>query len=101
MGKGITFDTGGINLKASPASSIETMYADMCGAGAVLGAFHALAVLNPSVNVIGAACLADNAIDANSYYPSAIIKSYKGDCLYGVDFANYGRFDRGNHQHRC
>src|SRR2546427_8468735 len=51
VGKGITFDTGGISLK--PAAEMDEMKFDMGGAASVLGVFHALARLQPAVNVVG------------------------------------------------
>jgi leucyl aminopeptidase len=76
VGKGITFDSGGLNLK--PTGSIEEMYLDNSGAAAVLGTLRALATLNIKHNVIGVLCLAENAISDKAYHPSAILKSYKG-----------------------
>lgn len=76
MGKGLTYDTGGLNLK--PTNSIETMYGDKNGACAVIGALHASLRLKPKKNIIFAMGLAENAIDAKSYKPGDIIKSMKG-----------------------
>jgi leucyl aminopeptidase len=76
VGKGITFDTGGQNHKGT--GFIEDMYTDNCGAAAVLGAFKAMCELDINQNVVGALCLAENAIGEKAMLPSAIIKSYKG-----------------------
>lgn len=76
VGKGLTYDTGGLNLK--PTGSIETMYGDKNGACAVIGALHATLNLQPKKNIVFAVGLAENAIDANSYKPGDIIKSMKG-----------------------
>eukprot|EP01126_Amoeba_proteus_P066733 TRINITY_DN9717_c0_g1_i1.p1 TRINITY_DN9717_c0_g1~~TRINITY_DN9717_c0_g1_i1.p1 ORF type:complete len:378 (-),score=88.86 TRINITY_DN9717_c0_g1_i1:198-1331(-) len=76
VGKGITFDTGGLNLK--PTGSIETMYLDMGGSAAVIAAMSVLPKLEVGKNVIGVLCLAENSIGPNAYHPSSIIKSYKG-----------------------
>jgi len=76
VGKGITFDTGGLNLK--PTLSIEDMYLDMSGSAVVLGVLSALPKLGVKKNVVGALCLAENAISHLAYLPSNIIKSYKG-----------------------
>ncbi len=76
VGKGITFDSGGQNLK--PTGSIETMREDMAGAAVVLGVMKALASLQASVNVIGVIAAAHNAIGNNSFFPGDIYRSYSG-----------------------
>lgn len=76
VGKGITFDSGGQNLK--PSGHIETMRCDMSGAAAVLGTMKVLAALKPKVNVVGVITTAHNAIDGTSYFPGDIYKSYSG-----------------------
>jgi len=81
VGKGITFDSGGLNLK--PTGGIETMYLDMSGAAVVLATIKALALLKPKVNVIGVAALAENAIDSLAYKPHQIIPSAKGTVEIG------------------
>ena len=76
VGKGVTFDTGGLNLK--PTGFMENMYGDKNGACAVLGALHGCLDLKPKKNVVFAIGLAENAIDSKSYKPGDIIKSMKG-----------------------
>lgn len=76
VGKGVTFDTGGLNLK--PTGYMEDMYGDKGGACAVIGALHGVLELKPKKNVIFAVGLAENAIDAKSYKPGDILKSMKG-----------------------
>ena len=76
VGKGVTFDTGGLNLK--PTGFIEDMYGDKGGACAVLGALHGTLDLKPKKNIIFSIGLAENAIDSKSYKPGDIIKSMKG-----------------------
>lgn len=76
VGKGITFDSGGLNLK--PSGHIETMRIDMAGAATVLGVMKALGTIRPRVNVIGVCAAAYNAIDGNSYIPGDIYRSYSG-----------------------
>ncbi len=76
VGKGITFDSGGQNLK--PSKHIETMRCDMSGAAAVLGIMKALSILKPKVNVLGVIAAAHNAIDGKSYFPGDIQRSYAG-----------------------
>ncbi|ETV92497.1 hypothetical protein, variant [Aphanomyces invadans] len=76
VGKGITFDTGGLNLK--PTGSMEDMHMDMCGSAAVLGAVRAAAKNGLRVNVIAALALAENAIGSKAAKPHTIVKSLKG-----------------------
>ena len=76
VGKGITFDSGGQNLK--PTGHIETMRLDMAGAAAVLGAMKAIAALRPKVNVVGCIAAAHNAIGSRAYFPGDIYPSFAG-----------------------
>jgi leucyl aminopeptidase len=76
VGKGITFDSGGQNLK--PTGHIETMREDMAGAAAVLGVMKAIADLKPKINVIGVCAFAHNAIGGNSYFPGDVYTAYDG-----------------------
>lgn len=76
VGKGVTFDTGGLNLK--PTGSIEEMYGDKGGSCAVIGALYGAIKLNLKKNVVFAMAFAENAIDNKAYKPSDIIESMKG-----------------------
>jgi leucyl aminopeptidase len=76
IGKGITFDTGGISIK--PGEGMEEMKFDMCGAAAVLGAMKTIAELKPAVNVIGVIPAAENKTGSEAYVPGDIIKMYNG-----------------------
>ena len=76
VGKGLCFDTGGLNLKGS--GNIETMYTDKHGACTVLGCMQAIATLGLKTNVVGVMALADNAIDGESQHPHDIVTSMKG-----------------------
>nr|CCC92086.1 putative cytosolic leucyl aminopeptidase [Trypanosoma congolense IL3000] len=76
VGKGVTFDCGGLNVK--PYGSMETMYMDMMGAATVIATVKAIAGLKLPVNVVAAVGLAENAIGPNSYCPSCILSSRKG-----------------------
>jgi len=76
VGKGITFDSGGQNLKTS--GHIETMRLDMAGAAAVLGTMKALGGLKPLVNVIGVIPAAHNAVGNTAYFPGDVYTSYSG-----------------------
>ena len=71
VGKGITFDSGGLNLK--PGSSMEEMKSDMAGAAAVLGAVRAAAALGLPLKVIGLAPLAENLPGRRAYKPGDVI----------------------------
>lgn len=75
VGKGITYDTGGLNLKTS---NMETMRCDMAGAAAVLAAIQVAAQLKLKINVTAVIPSTENCIDANSYKPGDVYKSYAG-----------------------
>jgi leucyl aminopeptidase len=76
VGKGVTFDSGGQNLK--PTGSIETMRHDMAGAAAVLATFSAAVRLKPAVNLIGVIPAVHNAIGSGAFFPGDIYTSYAG-----------------------
>lgn len=76
IGKGLTFDSGGYNLKTS--GGIETMHTDMAGGATVLGTIKALAALGVKKKVIGVIPATENLISGEAYKPSDIIKSYSG-----------------------
>lgn len=76
VGKGITFDSGGYNLK--PTGYLESMKQDMTGAAAVINAMVAISDLKPNVNVVGVTALAENMISGNANRPGDIIKFYNG-----------------------
>jgi len=76
VGKGVTFDSGGINLK--PSGSIETMKMDMSGAAAVAGTMLAVARLKPAVKVVGVMPLVENMPSGTAIRPGDIIRSYAG-----------------------
>jgi leucyl aminopeptidase len=71
VGKGITFDTGGISIK--PADNMEKMKYDMAGGAAMLGAMRAIALLKPKVRVIGIVCAAENMPDGKAYKPGDVV----------------------------
>ena len=76
IGKGITYDTGGLSIK--PTDNMLTMKCDMAGAAAVLGAVRAAAALKLKVNVVALAPMAENSIDAKSYKLGDVYRSYSG-----------------------
>lgn len=83
VGKGVTYDTGGLNLK--PTGSMETMRCDMGGAATVLGVMQALAELQLPINVTAVIPTVENCIDAASYKPGDIYTGYAG---VSVEIAN-------------
>ncbi len=76
VGKGITFDSGGINLK--PTGFIETMRDDKSGAIAVLAAIKTLAELKAKSNVLAVMPLAENIVGSRAYKPGDVFKAYNG-----------------------
>jgi leucyl aminopeptidase len=76
VGKGITFDSGGLSLK--PADSMETMKDDMAGAAAVIGALDALGSLQPDVNIVAVIPLAENLPSGKAIKPGDIVTFYNG-----------------------
>jgi leucyl aminopeptidase len=79
VGKGITFDTGGINLKTQ--GGIEEMKYDMCGAATVLGTFVAAAGMRLPLNLVCIAAAVENMPDGNAYRPSDVITSMSGKTI--------------------
>jgi leucyl aminopeptidase len=79
IGKGVTFDTGGINLK--PSSNIADMKYDMGGAGVVTGLMHALASRKAKVNIIGAIGLVENMPSGSAQRPSDVVTSMSGQTI--------------------
>ncbi|MGY6561825.1 MAG: leucyl aminopeptidase family protein [Luteibaculaceae bacterium] len=89
VGKGVTFDTGGLSIKGS--NNMHLMKSDMAGAAAVLGIFEAAAKLKLKCNLVGAIPLTDNAVDAKSIKPSDVISSYAGKTIEIIDTDAEGR----------
>ncbi|QIL79853.1 leucyl aminopeptidase [Diaphorobacter sp. HDW4A] len=79
IGKGITFDTGGISLK--PAAEMDEMKFDMGGAASVLGVFAALAELRPAVNVVGLIPACENMPDGKAVKPGDVVTSMNGQTI--------------------
>ncbi len=77
VGKGITFDSGGISLKR-PSSAMDAMKGDMAGAAAVLGVFSALADLELPIEVHGELCLAENMPSGSALLPSDVVRYRDG-----------------------
>ena len=89
VGKGITFDTGGLSIKGS--QNLHYMKSDMGGAAAVLGAMELAAKLKLDIHVVGIVASAENAVDANSYRPGDVIRSYSGKTIEVIDTDAEGR----------
>lgn len=89
VGKGITFDTGGISLK-SP-KNMHYMKSDMGGAGAVLGAVELAAKLKLNVSVVGIIPSTENCVDGKSTKPGDVISSYSGKTIEVLDTDAEGR----------
>jgi leucyl aminopeptidase len=79
VGKGITFDTGGISLKPGP--EMDEMKWDMSGAGSVLGTMRAIAELKPKINLIGVIAACENMPDGNASKPGDIVTTMSGQTV--------------------
>jgi leucyl aminopeptidase len=79
VGKGITFDTGGISLK--PAAEMDEMKYDMCGAASVLGTIHAVAQMRLPINVIGIIPTTENMPGGNATKPGDVVTSMSGQTI--------------------
>jgi leucyl aminopeptidase len=89
VGKGVTFDTGGVSIK--PASGMEDMKGDMAGAACVTGLMLALAKRKAKVNAIGAIGLVENAVDGKAQRPGDIVKSMSGQTIAVLNTDAEGR----------
>ena len=89
VGKGVTFDTGGISIK--PAAGMEDMKWDMGGAGAVVGAMKALAVRKSKANVVCVVGLVENMPDGNAQRPGDIVTSMSGQTIEVLNTDAEGR----------
>ena len=76
IGKGITFDSGGLNLK--PGMSMRTMKTDMSGSAIVLGVMKAVAHQKPKKNVMGILAVAENMPGGNAQRPGDVVKAMNG-----------------------
>lgn len=89
VGKGITFDTGGVSIK--PSTNMAFMKSDMSGAAAVIGAMELITRSKLPINVVATIPLAENVVDANSYKPGDVIGSYSGKSIEVIDTDAEGR----------
>lgn len=89
VGKGVTFDTGGISIK--PAAGMEDMKGDMAGAATVVGLMHALAKRKAKVNAIGVIGLVENMPDGKAQRPGDIVTSLSGKTIEIINTDAEGR----------
>ncbi len=89
IGKGVTFDTGGISIK--PAGGMEDMKWDMAGAGAVVGLMAALAGRKARVNAVGVVGLVENMPSGSAQRPGDVVKSYSGQTIEVINTDAEGR----------
>lgn len=89
VGKGITFDTGGISLK--PGADMDEMKYDMCGAASVLGTFKAIAELGLPLNVVGIIPTCENMPDGNATRPGDVLTSMSGQTIEVLNTDAEGR----------
>ncbi|WP_395052490.1 leucyl aminopeptidase family protein [Flavobacterium sp.] len=88
VGKGITFDTGGLNIKVA---GMVHMKCDMAGAGAVLGAMQLISDLKLPYRITAIVPACENSVDAKSFLPSDVINSYSGSTIEIIDTDAEGR----------
>src|SRR5690606_23612355 len=89
VGKGLTFDSGGISIK--PAQSMEEMKFDMSGGGAVLGAMQAIGEMDLPIDVVGVIPSTENRISGRALKPGDIIRTHLGKTVEVVDTDAEGR----------
>ena len=89
VGKGITFDTGGISLKLAP--EMDEMKFDMCGAASVLGTFRALAGIQPKINVVGLIPACENMPSGKAVKPGDVVTSMSGQTIENLNTDAEGR----------
>lgn len=89
VGKGLTFDSGGISIK--PAAKMDEMKFDMCGSAVVLGCMQVIAELKPKINVVAAISSTENLSGAKAYKPGDILTSYNGKTIEVLNTDAEGR----------
>ncbi|HEX9625676.1 MAG TPA: leucyl aminopeptidase [Acidiferrobacterales bacterium] len=89
VGKGLTFDAGGISIK--PAANMDEMKFDMCGAAAVLGTFKAVAELKLPINLVGVIPSSENLPDGNANKPGDVVTSMSGQTIEVLNTDAEGR----------
>jgi leucyl aminopeptidase len=94
IGKGITFDTGGISIK--PAEGMERMKDDMAGGAAVIGAMRAIAALNAPIKLIGVIPIAENMPGGRAFRPGDVLRSASGKTVEVLNTDAEGRLILGD-----
>ena len=89
VGKGITFDTGGLDIKS--AANMEQMKFDMCGAASVFGALRVAALMKLPLNVVGIVPAAENMPDGNAIKPGDVVTTMSGQTVEILDTDSEGR----------
>ena len=89
VGKGITFDTGGISIK--PADGMDKMKYDMAGAAAMIGAMRSIALLKPNVRVISVICSCENMPGSKAYKPGDVLTAMSGTTIEVLNTDAEGR----------
>jgi leucyl aminopeptidase len=89
VGKGITFDTGGISIK--PADNMEKMKYDMAGGAAMIGAMRAIAQLKPKVRVVAVICSTENMPGGKAYKPGDVLTAMSGKTIEIINTDAEGR----------
>ncbi|HEY7689282.1 MAG TPA: leucyl aminopeptidase [Dongiaceae bacterium] len=89
VGKGVTFDTGGISIK--PAGGMEEMKYDMAGAGAVLGVMRSLAARGAKANAVGICAMVENMPGENAQRPGDVVRTMSGRTIEVIDTDAEGR----------
>ncbi|CUX97233.1 leucyl aminopeptidase [Candidatus Hoaglandella endobia] len=89
IGKGMTFDTGGISIK--PAESLEEMKYDMCGAATVYGVLHMAMELNLPLNIIGVLAGCENMVDGRAFRPGDVLTTLSGQTVEVLNTDAEGR----------
>ncbi len=89
VGKGITFDSGGISIK--PAADMDHMKFDMCGAAAVFGTMRAIAELKPPLHVVGLVAACENLLSGRATKPGDVVKSMSGQTIEVLNTDAEGR----------
>jgi leucyl aminopeptidase len=89
VGKGVTFDTGGISIK--PAAGMEAMKWDMGGAGAVVGAMKAIALRKAKANIVGVCGLVENMPGGNAQRPGDVVTTMSGQTVEVINTDAEGR----------
>lgn len=99
VGKGVTFDSGGISIK--PAIDMGYMKGDMAGAAAVLGAMAAISMLGVDADVIGILCLAENMVSSTAMRPGDVVRTASGKTIEVVNTDAEGRMVMADGMHHA